>query len=138
NIGLDSKKVEDLRAASLAFGEVPAKYARSKHVPAALYYQGECLYQSGNLADAVGVYQKVIAGYPASDLLPDVYYALGTTQQELGKDAEATATFRLSLQKFPNDRQANECRLRLGQSLFKQKQFAAAGQVFSQVAAVAD
>src|SRR5262245_11982664 len=98
NIGLDSKKVEDLRAASMAFAEVPARYPRSKHVPAALYYQGECLYQAGNLAEAAGVYQKVIAAYPTSDLLPDVYYALGTAQQELGKDAEAAATFRTSLQ----------------------------------------
>jgi TolA-binding protein len=138
NIGLDSKKIDDLRAASLAFGEVPTKYVKSKHIPAALYYQGECLYQAGNLAEAAGVYQKVITGYPTSDLLPDVYFALGTTQQELGKDAEAIATFRASLQKYPNDRQASDCRLRLAQSLFKQKNYAEAAPLFGQAAAVAD
>src|SRR5262249_54468977 len=47
NIGLDSRKAQDLQTAAQAFAEVPAKFAKSKHVPAALYYQGECHYQAG-------------------------------------------------------------------------------------------
>lgn len=138
NLGLDSKKPADLQAASLAFAEVSAKFAKSKHVPAALWYQAECLYQSGKPAEAAAAYQQVITAYPDSDLLPDVYYALGTTQQELGQDKEAAITFNAFLQKFPRDRQAGECRLRLGQSLLKQKLHAEAAAVFGQAAALPD
>jgi cellulose synthase operon protein C len=138
NIGLDSKKPADLQTAMAAFGEVPAKFAKSKHVPAALYYQAECLYQTGSLAEAAGAYQKVIGTYPDSDLLPDVYYALGTTQQELGKEKEAAVTFNAFLAKYPKDRKAGECRLRLGQSLVKQKLYAEAIKVFEQAAALPD
>lgn len=138
NIGLDSKKPADLQAASQAFAEVSARFAKSKHAPGALYYQAECLYQSGSLDAAAAAYHKVIATYPDSDLLPEVYYALGTTQQELGKDKEAAGTFNALLQKFPKDRKASECRLRLGQSLFKQKLYAEAATVFGQVATLPD
>jgi TolA-binding protein len=138
NIGLDSKKVEDLQAASRAFADVLTKHPRSKHVASALYYQGECLYQAGNLAEAVAVYQRVITNYPTSDLLADVYYALGTAQQELGKDKDAAATFGVFLQQFPKDRLAGECRLRLGQSLFREKQFAEAATAFGQAAVLTD
>jgi TolA-binding protein len=138
NIGLDSKKPADLEAARAAFAEVPVKFAKSKHVPAALYYQAECLYQSGKLAEAAVAYQKVIVAHPDSDLLPDVYYALGTTQQELGQDREAAATFTAFLQKFPRDRQAGDCRLRLGQALLRQKLYAEAAAVFGQAAALPD
>ncbi len=138
NIGQASKKASDLQAAGQAFAEVPARFAGSKHAPAALYYQAECLYQAGSLADAAVAYQKVIATYPDSHLLPDVYFALGATQQELGKDKEAAGTFSTFLQKFPKDRQGGECRLRLGQSLFKQKLYAEAMPVFAQAAALPD
>ncbi len=138
NIGLDSKKPADLQLAAKAFAELAGKFPKSKHAPAALYYQAECLYQAGNLAEAEAGYRKVIAAYPASDLLPEVHYALGTTQQELGKDKEAILTFKDLLRKFPKDRKAAEARLRLGQSLFKQKLYAEAAACFGQAATVPD
>ena len=134
NVGLDSKKPTDLQSASAAFAEVPVKFPKSKNAPAALYYQAECLYQSGKLPEAVAAYQKVIATSPDSDVLPDVYYALGTTQQELAREKEAIATFNDFLRKFPKDRKVGECQLRLGQSLVKQKLYAEAITIFGQAA----
>jgi TolA-binding protein len=138
NVGLASKKAEDLQAAAKAFAEVPARFAKSKQVAPALYYQGECRYRAGDLAGAVGLYQKVIAEHPTSDVLPDVHYALGTAQQELGQDKEASATFQAFLDKFPRDRLAGECRVRLGLALFKQKRYAEATKLFEQAAALPD
>src|SRR5438445_701778 len=80
-------------SAARAFAEVPARFARSKHAAPALYYQGECLFRADDLPGAVALYRKVIAEHPASDILPEVYYALGTAQQELAQDREAAATF---------------------------------------------
>src|SRR5437660_3530576 len=77
NVALASKKTEDVRAAARAFAEVAGKFPKSKHAAAALHYQGECLYRAGDLAGAVALYRKVIAEHAGSDVLPDVYYALG-------------------------------------------------------------
>lgn len=138
NIGLTSKKVEDVRAAATAFAVVPARFAKSKHAAAALYYQGECLYRAGDLVGSIALYRKVIAEYSGSDVLPDVHYALGTAQQELARDREAAATFQACLDRFPRDRLAGECRLRLGLCLFKLKRFAEAAKHFEQSAALPD
>src|SRR5205823_14169551 len=103
NVGLASKKADDLRAAAKTFAEVPARYSKSKHAAAARYYQGECLYRADDLPGAIALYRKAIADYPGSDVLPDAYYALGTAQQELGQDKEAAATFQAFIDKFPKE-----------------------------------
>lgn len=136
DIGLASKKAEDLRAAARAFAEVPARFARSKHAGPALYHQGECLYRAGDLTGAIALYRKVIADHAGSAVLPDAYYALGTAQQELARDKEAATTFQAFLDKFPRDKLAGECRLRLGLTLFKQKRHAEAAKLFEQSAAL--
>ncbi len=138
NVGLASGKAEDLRAAGRTFAEVPARFAKSKHVAPALYYQGECLYRAGDLPGALALYRKAIADHPGSDVLPDVYYALGTAQQEAAQDREAASTFQAFLDKFPKDKLAGECRLRLGLSLFKQKRYPEAATRFAQSAALPD
>src|SRR5262249_43100194 len=104
NVGLASQKPDDLRTAARAFAEVPARFAKSKRAASALYYQGECLYRAGDLAGALALYRKVIAEHKGSEVLPDVYYALGTAQQEAGQDREAAATFRTFLEQFPKDK----------------------------------
>jgi TolA-binding protein len=138
NTALGSKKADDVRTAARAFAEVPARFPKSKHAAAALHYQGECFYRAGDLPGAVVLYRKVIAEYAGSEVLPDVYYALGTTQQELAQDREATATFQAFLARFPGDKLAGECRLRLGLCLFRQKRYAEAAKVFEQSAAQPD
>jgi TolA-binding protein len=138
NAALTSKKADDFRTAGRAFAEVPARFAKSKQVAAALHYQGECLYRAGAPAEAVVLYRKVIAEHPGSEVLPDAYYSLGTTQEELAQDREAASTFQGFLDKFPKDRLANECRLRLGLSLSRQKRYAEAMKLFEQTAGLPD
>ena len=133
-----SMKPDDYKAAAAAFAVVPARFAQSPYAAPALYYQGECLYAAGDVAGSKAPYQKLIAAYPAAELLAEAYYALGTAQDETAADAEATASFQAFLQKFPQHAQANECRLRLGLSLIKQKKFAEAEPLLAQMAAVAD
>jgi TolA-binding protein len=136
NVGLASQQAKDLRTAASAFAEVPTRFAKSKHAGPALYYQGECMYRVGDVAAAAALYRKVIAEHAGSDVVPDAYYALGTAQQELAQDKEAGATFQAFLDKFPKDKLAGECRLRLGLCLVKQKRHADASKVFEQCAAL--
>jgi TolA-binding protein len=136
NIGLASQQAKDFRTAASAFAEVPTRFAKSKHAGPALYYQGECLYRAGDVPGSAALYRKVIAEHAGSDVLADAYYALGTVQQELAQDKEAGATFQAFLDKFPKDKLAGECRLRLGLCLVKQKRHAEAGKQFEQCAAL--
>ena len=96
NLALASKKPDDFRQSAALFADVPAKFAQSTYVPDALYYQAECLYQAGDRAAAVPVYQKVAAGYADHPLQPDVHYALATAQQELEKFEDAAKTYQRS------------------------------------------
>jgi TolA-binding protein len=138
NTAIASKKPADYKAAAVIFAVLPTQYAKSKYLADGLYYQAECLYLSGDKAAAVPVYRKIVAGYKTSPLLPDVYYALGTAEQELEQFDEASKTFAEFLQKYPALPQANECRLRLGLVQLKRKQYAAADPLLAQVAALKD
>ena len=75
NTALAADKPEAFKPAIAAFAELPAKHGKSPHVPTALFYQAECLVLSGDLANSVPVYQKLISGFPKSELLPQAQYA---------------------------------------------------------------
>jgi TolA-binding protein len=138
NQALASKKADDFKIALTMFVEVPTNYPQSKHAAAATFYQAECLYSAGDLPKAVEAYQKCIATYPQDPLLPQVYHALGTTQQELAKETDAAATFQAVLQKFPQDPQVSEWRLRLALSQFNLKKYSEAEQLLTQLVNVKD
>ncbi len=136
NVAIASAKPADYKVAATTFAVVPAKFAKSKYAPDALYYQAECLYLSGDKAAAIPVYQKVVTSFPKSPLLPQMYYALGTTQQELEQFGEAATTYQAYVTKFPKGAQVNECRLRLGMAQLSLKKYLEAEKLFAVVAAV--
>ncbi len=117
NTALASKKPDDFRAASVEFAKVSMDYGQSTHVPASLYYQAESVFQAGDQAGAIGIYQRLIAQHGQSPLLPTALFALATTQQDVGHNAEAVQAYRTFLEKTPGDTRAAECRLRLGLAL---------------------
>jgi len=138
NKALTSKTPDDFKAAAVEFAKVPAHYAQSSHIPAALYYQAECMFQAGDRPGAITLYQKLIAEHAANPLLPTALFALATTQQEVGQNAEAVTTYRSFLEKFPTDRKAAECRMRLGLTLTDLKNYAEAEKEFAIAAGVKD
>ena len=138
NVALASQTPDGFRAAAAEFAKVSAQDAKSQHIPSALYYQAECVFQAGDHAGAITVYQALIAQHENSPLLPTAIFALATTQQELEKSDEAVATYRLFLQKFPQDSKVAECRLRLGIALAETTKHAEAEKEFAIAAAVKD
>ena len=117
NTALASKKPDDFRAASVEFAKVSTDYGQSTHVPASLYYHAESVFQAGDQAGAIEIYQRLIAQHGNSPLLPTALFALATTQQDVGHDMEAVQAYRTFLEKVPGDTRAAECRLRLGLAL---------------------
>lgn len=125
------------KAASRAFETLAAKHPKSKYAASALYYQGECLFHGGSPAEAVPLYRKAIAAHTADSVLslPDAYYALSTTQQDLQQFQEAAQTYQIFLAKFSKDALAEECRLRQGICLLERKQLAEAEKLLAAAAA---
>ena len=138
NAALASQKPADFNQAATTFGEVSAKFGNSPLVPTSLFYRAECLCLAGDFKTALPVYQNIVNAHPNSPVAPRALYALGATQQDLEMETEATATYQSFLQKFPQDSQVNDCRLRLGDSLCKQQRFAEAEPIFAQAAGTAD
>jgi TolA-binding protein len=134
----ESKKPDDHKAAAAAFADCVAKHPASRHAPAALYYQAESVWSAGDPSAAAGLYRKLADGYPQSELVASALYGLGTARQELGQDDKAEAAFQEFLRRFPQDPQADECRLRLGLSLAAQKKPAEAAAVLGQAAGAAN
>jgi TolA-binding protein len=136
NAALASKKPEDFRVASVEFAKVSTDYGQSAHVPASLYYQAESVFQAGDQAGAIGIYQRLVAQHGSSPLLPTVLFALATTQQDVGQNAEAVQTYRMFLEKAPGDTKAGECRLRLGLALTALEKYGEAETEFATAAGV--
>lgn len=138
NTALASKKPDDFRAAAVEFTKVSTDYGQSTHVPASLYYQAESVFQAGDQAAAIGIYQRLIAQHGNSPLLPTALFALATTQQDIGQNAEAVQTYRTFLEKAPGDARAAECRLRLGLALTTLEKHGEAETEFATAAGVKD
>ena len=132
--GARTSKRRPRRWAALA-----AKYPQGKYTAAALYYRGESLSAAGDARQAIEAYQKAVNDFPASSIAADAYYALGTTQQEQGRDADAIVTFQkfLGTPALAGHEFAAEVRLRLALSLLKRKKYVEAEPHFAAVAAIA-
>ena len=138
NLALNSKKPDEFKTAAEAFAAVPATFPQSKHAAGATLYQGECLVAAGDAKAALPLYEKLIATYPQSELVPDARYALGAARQELGLDEAAAATFQAFLTAHAAHPHASECKLRLGLSQLRLKKYPEAAQTLAQAAAIAD
>jgi len=134
---MESKNRDAFKLAAETLAATAAKYPQGKHTAAALYYEGESLLSAGDPTAAVEAYKKIVANFSGSPLLADACYALGTTQQETGRDSEAIETFQKFLGNvaLAQHELATEVRLRLGLSLLKQKKFGEAEPQFALAAA---
>ena len=134
-----SNKPDEFKTAAAEFAKVGTSFAQSKFVARALYFQGEALYSAADVTGAIGAYQKLIATHASDPLVPDTYYALGSTQQENGDHAAAAKTFEafLANQSLAQHALAGEIRLRLGMALYSEEKFTDAEKHFDMVAKIA-
>ncbi|NUQ65746.1 MAG: tetratricopeptide repeat protein [Pirellulales bacterium] len=124
------------QAAADSFTTLVSKFPQSKHVPDALYYQGECFYLQGKKQESIPSYAQLAAKYPDHKFVPDALYALGVAQDETGQADAAGKTYDGFLARFPENPLANEVKMRRAETLFAQGQYAEAAKRFAALTAV--
>ena len=127
-------KPELYDAAAKTFQTLVTKYPKSKDIPQAMFYQGECLYAQNKKKEAAAAYTALAQKYPDHALLLDALYALGVAQEETGDHQGAGATYDAFLKKFPNSALATEVGMRRGETLFAAGQYDAAAKRFAEAA----
>ncbi len=132
----DTQDAATFVKAADAFNTLVTKYPQSKYADRALYFQGDSLILAAQAEKAIEPFTKLIAGHAKSSLLPDTYYSLGVTQQELGQDEAAVATLQKFLDNPALQQHAliHEVRLRQGMSYFKLQKYAEAEPLFAAAA----
>jgi TolA-binding protein len=118
--------------AAEAFAQLIDRFPKSPQVPEALLYRGESLYALGNKAEALKAWSELASKYAGSSARARGLYNLGISQQELGKQADAGATFEAFLKDFPQHELATEVRMRKGDTLLETGRFADAERLFSE------
>jgi len=134
---LGGQKVEGAYAkAATTFAEMVKKFPEGKHTEQALFFWGEAEYNQGKKKEAVAAYDQLVKKCPKSSLRSDSLYALGVTHEELGQYAEAGQAYDLFLQEFPKHDLANEVRMRKAETVLQAGDFAAAANMFADLAKV--
>lgn len=84
------------------FGTYLRSFPRSEAADDAQFYIGECNFADGKYADAMDAYNRVIAGYPKADKVPDAYYKRGMTFERMGQLDRARESWDTLLKTFPD------------------------------------
>jgi TolA-binding protein len=124
-------------AAAATFGELVKKFPDGKHTEQALFYAGEAEYNLGKKKEAVAAYDQLVKKVPQGSLRSDALYALGVTHEELGQHEPAGQAYDRFLEEFPKHDLANEVRMRKAETVLIGGDFAAAEQMFGEVAKLA-
>ena len=125
-------------AAAATFARLIEQFPQGAYVPQAQYYLAESMYSQGKRAEAVPLYEAVVADQKAGTLRARALYALGVAQEELMRPEQAGEAFQQFLNAYPNDALAVEVGFRLGESLLARDQFAEAEEFFKSAAASKD
>jgi tol-pal system protein YbgF len=72
----------------------------------ALYWIGECRYSQRKFEEAIDAFDELILTYPQGDKAAAAYLKKGLSFVELGRKAEALATLRLLVAKYPLEEEA--------------------------------
>jgi tol-pal system protein YbgF len=84
------------------FGTYLRSFPRSEAADDAQFYIGECNFADGKYAEAMDAYNRVIAGYPKGDKVPDAYYKRGMTFERMGQLDRARESWDTLLKTFPD------------------------------------
>jgi tol-pal system protein YbgF len=79
----------------------------------AQYWIGECLYSKQRFAEAIEAWDELMRVFPSSDKLPDARLKKGLAYEKLGRRREATAEFRVVVERYPNSEAGKKARERL-------------------------
>jgi cellulose synthase operon protein C len=110
-------------------------YPQSKSLPDALYRAGECSYLLDDLKSAERELGRFVADYPKHDLVEWALPYLGDSKLRLKEPAAARDLFKMSLDRFPRSRLADDSRFGLARAYEDLHQDRAAAEIYAELAA---
>ena len=128
---------QQLRKAVDVFDKQLAAYEKSDFSDEALYFQGESYYALGDTANAEVSYQKLVDGFPKSELVLEAMYALGTVLEEQKKFPQAKQIYTKFLDTAGDKHELfTEVRMRLAETFLQEESYEQAAEIFGEVASV--
>lgn len=126
-----------LRKAVDVFEKQLAAYEKSDFSDEALYFQGESYYALGDAAKAEVSYQKLVDGFPKSELVLESMYALGTVLEEQKKFPQAKQVYTGFLDAAGDEHDLfTEVRMRLAETFLQEENYKQASEIFGEVASI--
>ncbi len=95
------------------------------------FYTAECYFNLGKYQEALSRYNSIRSTDP--EFVSQVMYSKGYCQFNLGSYSNAAYQFSEFIEKYPNDKRTTDAKLRLADSYFGSKNFAAASRIFKQI-----
>lgn len=93
-------------SAAKAFQEFARKYPQSVHVPNAIYWLGNALFNLGDYKGALETYRELRKDYPAYPRDAEVLFNIAGCQLELKQSQDAQKTLKLLVSKYPSSEAA--------------------------------
>jgi TolA-binding protein len=120
--------------AAATFNTLVEKYPNGKHLPEAIYYHGECLYNRNKKKEAAEKYALVVKDYAQHSVAARALFALGVTRADLGQHQAALGTYEQFLNTFPENALVTETVMWRGESLYALGDFAKAVESYATAA----
>lgn len=104
-------KPEAFAAAAKSLATFVEKNPGHAQAPEAIFFLGESLWQSNQREKAITTWQRFEREHAASPRMPDVLYALGIGQSEMGNRKEAAVTLKKFADSFATNKLADDVAL---------------------------
>jgi TolA-binding protein len=95
------------------------------------FKKGEIFYSARNYDAAKVSYQEFIANYPKSKLVPEAYYWIGKSAQNLNQNEEAIHNFNRVFESHPNSESASAAIVEMGNIYNSEKNYDAAIEIYN-------
>ncbi|MDP6523013.1 MAG: tetratricopeptide repeat protein [Kiritimatiellia bacterium] len=124
---------KDHRKAAGYYAKLAEKWPDNKLVEAAMYWNAEELFLCEDWRNAVSVYRKALEKFPGGRYEAHSIYSICWAELKQGNNKAATTAARKFLGKFPDHELSAECKIKLADSLHKQKSHAEAATIYAEL-----
>jgi len=131
--GFACLRLEQNRAAAVAFQDLVDAHPRSELVGESLYLVGEAHFRAGQFEKAVVAHRRLLTEYPKHAVVPKVLYRLGVAECQLEEWSAGQKTLANLARRFPDYEHGVEAELWRGRALAAGGSLRAARQALARV-----
>lgn len=129
---------KDHRKAAGYYEELTKKWPDHKLAEAAMYWTAEELFLCGDWKNAAAMYRKAVEKFPGGKYEAHSIYSICWAELKQGNNEAASVAARKFLEKFPEHELVAECKLKLADSLHKQKKYGESAKIYLDLRTGAD